>query len=221
MSFFIYAGLFRLSIIAAGVGCVVMGYRLFVMGVMPKNGSEIDANAGEIRLSLKNAAPGTCFAVLGVLAIALMIVQGNPELKMVQIQNKDRNQIELTWRSDSQDIYAAMNSGKAHEAAGRLGEAIRAYAKPFDGGRLSLLEAATPLRAISGVFLTQQRLDEAIAYARLAIQVDPENAGGLALIARIQSQRGKHQEAFEAISKAARIDSAFVEERDRMLERRP
>jgi hypothetical protein len=65
----IYAALFRLAIIDAGFGCVVTGYRLFVLGVMPKvphknseheySEIEIGVKIGEINLSMKNAAPGT------------------------------------------------------------------------------------------------------------------------------------------------------------------
>jgi hypothetical protein len=47
-------------------------------------------------------------------------------------------------------------------------------------GNLSLNAATALLRAIAGVYLKQKRLEETIAYASLAYQVDPDNAGGLA-----------------------------------------
>ena len=216
----IYAALFRLAIIAAGFGCVVMGYRLFVLGVMPKEGSEIDAKAGEIRLSLKNAAPGTCFAALGVFMIVAMLVQGNPEMRVLQVQTKGGTRWEVTWRSDGEDVLAAITRGQKHEQAGRLEEAIISYADPIKNGNLSMKEATGPLRAIAAVYLKQDRHDEAIAYASLAYHVDPDNANGLALIAQIQFHRGKHEEAIEAISEAARIDPAFIAQRDRMKEKK-
>ncbi|MCW5205025.1 hypothetical protein VU02_03775 [Desulfobulbus sp. N2] len=80
-SFVIYAAISRLAVIGAGFGCVVMGYRLFVLGVMPQSGSDIDAKGGQIRLTIKNAAPGTCFALVGLAMILAMLAQGNPERK--------------------------------------------------------------------------------------------------------------------------------------------
>jgi tetratricopeptide (TPR) repeat protein len=217
----IYAALFRLAVIAAGFGCVVIGYRLFVLGVMPQNGSELDAKAGEIRLSLRNAAPGTCFATLGAFMIIAMLVQGNPEKRELQVPTKEGTRREVTWRSGNEDIFVAIARGRKLEQDGLLAEAIKAYADPLKNGNLSLKEATGPLRAISAVYLKQDRHDEAIAYASLAYQIDPDNAEGSALIARIQLRRGQHEEAINAISHAARIDPAFIAERDRMKEQKP
>jgi cytochrome c-type biogenesis protein CcmH/NrfG len=69
--------------------------------------------------------------------------------------------------------------------------------------------------------MKQERLEEAFAYATLSYQADPGDAGGLALIARIESQRGHHGYAVEAISKAAEMDATFAAERDRMKEQKP
>ncbi len=217
----IYAALFRLAIIAAGFGCVVMGYRLFVLGVMPKEGSEIDAKAGEIRLSLKNAAPGTCFAALGVFMIVAMLVQGNPGKKVLEVPTKEGTRREVTWRSDGEDIFAVIARGQKLEQAGRLDEAIKAYADPLKDGNLAMKEATGPLRSIAAVYLKQDRHDEAMAYASLANQVDRENANGLALIARIQFRRGNYKEAVDAISEAARTDPTFIDERDRLKGQKP
>jgi tetratricopeptide (TPR) repeat protein len=215
----IYAALFRLSIVAAGFGCVAMGYRLFVHGVMPKEGSEIDAKAGQVRLSLKNAAPGTCFAALGVIMIFAMVVQGNPEKRIEEVPTKGGSSRKVTWRSDGEDVSPAMARGRRLEQAGRLNEAILAYAEPLKNGDLPLNVATQPLRAIAAVYLKQNRLEEAIAYSLLAYQVDPDDADGLALTARIQEGRGKHAEAINYISQAARIDNAYTAERDRLKQR--
>jgi hypothetical protein len=143
----LYAALFRLAIIAAGISCVTMGYRLFVLGVMPKDGSQIDASTGEIRLSLKNAAPGTCFAAFGVFMIIVMLVQGIPEMKVIEVPTKNGIRREVTWRSDDEDIYTALMEGQKLERNDLLDKAIKAYAKPFNDGHLSLKEAAAPLRS--------------------------------------------------------------------------
>jgi tetratricopeptide (TPR) repeat protein len=196
-----------------------MGYRLFVHGVMPKEGSEIDTEAGQIRLSIKNAAPGTCFAALGVLMIVAMAVQGNPEKKIEEVPTKGGSSRKVTWRSGGEDVSPAMARGRRLEQAGQLNEAILAYAEPLKNGDLPLDAATQPLRAIAAVYFKQHRLEEAIAYALLAYQVDPDDADGLALIARIQEGRGKHAEAVNYISQAARIDNAYIAERDRLKQR--
>ena len=78
--FLIYATLFRLAIIGAGVFAIVLGYKLFVRGVMPEGRTEGELDAGQIRLTVKNAAPGTCFALFGAAMVSVMLIQGNPEL---------------------------------------------------------------------------------------------------------------------------------------------
>jgi tetratricopeptide (TPR) repeat protein len=186
---------------------------------MPKKGSEIDAKAGEIRLSLKNAAPGTCFAAFGVFMIVVMLIQGNPEKKVIKTQTKEVISQEVTWRSDDEIILTAMTRGRKLEQAGEFKEAIKAYVDPLKNGDLSLKEVVGLLRAISTVYLKQNRQDEAYAYASFAYQVDPSNAEGLVLIARIQFHRGKNDEAIKAISEAARIDPSFIIERDQMKEK--
>jgi len=221
IEFIIYAAIYRLGIIAAGFGCVFMGYRLFVLGVMPREGSDVDAQAGEIRLTLKNAAPGTCFAAFGVFMIITMLVQGNPEYRLSDIASKEGTRREVNFRSENGDVSAALKRGGKLEATGQLDEAIKAYAEALINGKLPMLKAAGPLRAIAAVYHKQGRHDEAIAYARLTYQIDPDNASGLALIARIQISRGNHEEAIKAISRAADIEPAFVAERDRMKEQTP
>jgi hypothetical protein len=78
--FLIYATLFRLAIIGAGVFAIVLGYKLFVRGVMPDGRTAGELDAGQIRLTVKNAAPGTCFALFGAAMVSVMLIQGNPEL---------------------------------------------------------------------------------------------------------------------------------------------
>ncbi len=64
--FLIYAELFRLAVIAAGMVAVVLGYKLFVRGVTgSEGGSNVGAEAGPIKLTLANAGPGLGFALFG------------------------------------------------------------------------------------------------------------------------------------------------------------
>lgn len=97
-SFILYLVFFRLAIIAAGVISIILGYRLFIAGVWPKIGSgegeSVEAKFAGSSITLKNAAPGTCFALFGLLIISFMFVRGGPELTLKavgeagQIENK-------------------------------------------------------------------------------------------------------------------------------------
>ncbi|MCI5180320.1 MAG: hypothetical protein D3911_13545 [Candidatus Electrothrix sp. AW3_4] len=240
----VYAIFYKVAVIGAGFGCIVMGYRLFVLGVMPKKGSEIDAQSGEIRLSVKNAAPGTCFTALGTLMIVVMLVQDSPELKTVsekstQIiedagsdsgsippENSEKKASEtviqkdiVIMRSGSEDVFTAIELGKQFEQSDQFDKAIEIYSEPLKNGKLSLKNAADALRAIAAVRLKQGRYDEASAFAWLADQSEPENAEGLALIAKIEFHRGNYALADEKISQAAYIDSAFAIERDELKDK--
>jgi hypothetical protein len=72
----IYALLvYRLTVLLCGFGSVVMGYRLFRLGVFEKAG-ELKANWGGNAVLLKAAAPGTFFALFGSAVIAFAIWKG-------------------------------------------------------------------------------------------------------------------------------------------------
>lgn len=84
--FVIYLVLFRLSIIAAGIISVILGYRLFIKGVFPRGdipqsagGHSVDAEVAGAKFKLLNAAPGTCFALFGAIILVAMFVTGGPE----------------------------------------------------------------------------------------------------------------------------------------------
>ena len=85
-AFIIYLILFRLAIITAGAISIVLGYRLFCKGIgwTERSGKGTDASAkvGHFSFTLKNAAPGTCFALFGVVLISVMFATGGPELTL-------------------------------------------------------------------------------------------------------------------------------------------
>ncbi len=80
--FLIYATLFRLAVIAAGVLIIVLGYRLFAQGIAASASSETAASGGGFSLTLKNAAPGTSYALFGAILISVSVIKGSPELIM-------------------------------------------------------------------------------------------------------------------------------------------
>lgn len=79
----IYLITFRLAIIVAGIIAIYLGYKLFIKGFWPehndKEGTSFDAKIVGSHFKLKNAAPGTFFALFGVIIIAIMLIIGSPE----------------------------------------------------------------------------------------------------------------------------------------------
>lgn len=68
--------IYRLAMIGTAVTCIVLGYRLFSKGVFPEKGTAIDGKVPHVHLSIKNAAPGTCFAFFGCFIIVVMLFRG-------------------------------------------------------------------------------------------------------------------------------------------------
>jgi hypothetical protein len=66
---------YRLVVLLCGFGSIVMGYRLFRVGVFEKAG-ELKANWGGRSFLLKAAAPGTFFALFGSAIIAITVWKG-------------------------------------------------------------------------------------------------------------------------------------------------
>lgn len=89
VGFLIYAAVFRLAVVGAAVVTIILGYTLFVRGVMPRQSTDAGAEAGGVKLSVRNAAPGTCFALLGAAILAAMLAHGNPMLEMQRVQNTE------------------------------------------------------------------------------------------------------------------------------------
>ena len=67
--------IYRISTVAAGLAIVFMGYRLFRVGVFERAG-DLKASWGEKALVLKQAAPGTFFALFGAFIICLSVSGG-------------------------------------------------------------------------------------------------------------------------------------------------
>jgi hypothetical protein len=89
--FFLYATIFRLAIIAVGMLSVVLGYRLFIAAAQTGGTSSKETAFGTkmvgLEFILKNSAPGTFFAIFGMIIISVMLVEGNPELVLKSLSH--------------------------------------------------------------------------------------------------------------------------------------
>ena len=67
-----YVLVWRLCVLACGLVCVVLGYRLFLSGFAAQQGS-VEAGVGGNSLKMSNVAPGTFFALFGASIIATLV----------------------------------------------------------------------------------------------------------------------------------------------------
>jgi hypothetical protein len=70
----LYAILYKVACLATGLACVVMGYGLFMAGIMSPE--SLKAAGGSNSLELTQAAPGTLFALFGCVVIAVVVRKG-------------------------------------------------------------------------------------------------------------------------------------------------
>lgn len=80
--FFIYASIFKVSLIACGGLCIYLGYRLLKTShdSDPNMPTTVKADLGKGIISLKTATPGAIFAVFGGLILGLMLFMDSPEM---------------------------------------------------------------------------------------------------------------------------------------------
>lgn len=67
--------LFRTIMVLVGLAFAYLGYSLFKIGVYEKAG-ELKAAWGDRNLALKQAAPGTFFALFGVIVVGISVMRG-------------------------------------------------------------------------------------------------------------------------------------------------
>ncbi len=221
--FLIYATLFRLAIIGAGVFAIVLGYKLFVRGVMPESRTDSEFQAGEIRLTVKNAAPGTCFALFGAVMVSVMLIQGNPEL-LLDRKTSDGSDQRITLRGEdpSPVAAAAMNStGFRHYVDGILDGSKNVDAAIDEQAQVlkantTLADAAEPLSHLAALYLAEgKRVDtelagKALGLTEVVYQVAPSDADNLATMAWAQWYLGDRDRAERAMAKAAKADTRYA-----------
>jgi hypothetical protein len=221
--FLIYATLFRLAIIAAGVFAIVLGYKLFVRGVMPEGRTEGELDAGQIRLTVKNAAPGTCFALFGAAMVGVMLIQGNPELLFDRTAS-DGGAEHITLRGEEPPPApaTAMNGpGFRQHIDGILQGSTDIDGAISDQARAlrqdePLVDAARPLSHLAALYLAEpDRIDAELAGKALALtevvnQVAPNDADNLATMAWAEWYLGDRDRAERAMAKAAAADGRYA-----------
>jgi tetratricopeptide (TPR) repeat protein len=207
--FLLYAAAFRLAIIGAGVVSIVLGYKLFVQGVIRGGRTDAEAQLGDIRLSVRNAAPGTCFALFGVVIIVIMFIQGSPELTLRtagDAVNIEKGAITETAAQASRHLWQEIGlkggdsvadakitkefEERLHKAAvllrkGQEQRALEAYSKSLEVPGLSTSQAAISLNQLTRLYLARDQIEIAYTLATLAVLFDPTVADYHDALARV------------------------------------
>jgi tetratricopeptide (TPR) repeat protein len=220
IEFLIYATLFRLAIIVAGIVSIVLGYRLFLSGVMSDKGTDATMQAGaSTKFTVKNAAPGTCFAMFGAAIIVVMLVQGNPELTFKQLPTANASSgqqgatVSGTIRGDgevgtleqSEAFDTLVDFGNQLREAGNHPAAIAAYARALTRANTRLARAAKPLSQLAWIFTQDGRIDEALLLARLATGINAQDAGYLAILSQALLKHGDDVQALQVARDAVQM----------------
>jgi len=228
-----YLASYRLSIIAVGALCIVLGYRLFCKGLYPHSeieSSEFIAKFGETELSLTSAGPGLFFALFGVLVISIMVFQGNPEISLKQGNSKESakqkgkkeyyyenvpdkltennsSQIELTMRGnyDTEDpVLLKINQGKRFESEGNIAKAIEMY-------RDALVMVSPAMNGLAWLYSAERNINHDLAeqLSKVTIQICPDEANYWDTLSEIYFKKKMYIQALKTKRKAASIDKSF------------
>ncbi len=218
--FIIYLTVFRMAIITAGVISIILGYRLFCRGILSGNGSgkgtDVSVNSGWFRIFLRNAAPGTCFALFGVIIISSMSVTGSPQMtiKMMREANalssgiespesEKRKTMELTMKgSDGDTFEAIVRKGKFYEEQGDSNKAIAEYQR-------ALTILASPMNNLAWHYQEQGEIEKALPLSRIAVEFSPDEANFLDTLAGILYKTGEYTEAYSLMQRAAELDAKY------------
>jgi tetratricopeptide (TPR) repeat protein len=182
--FIMYVTFFRLAIVTAGIVSIVLGYRLFCKGVWPNSGGEgstVNASFAGQSFTVKNAAPGTCFALFGVIIISTMLATSPPELSQAV-----SGEIKVRGSPKVQPLISEMPTDRLQE---RLGEAVRAYRSQrefkgadalFDKIRTDLTTSidhvALLYNELALRYLEEAQNDKAMTHVQIAVVLKPEDS---------------------------------------------
>jgi tetratricopeptide (TPR) repeat protein len=203
-AFILYLAAYRLAVIAAGVTCIVIGYRLFAIGVVPAAAPDAASQHGDIRakiagagIALRNIPAGTCFALFGAAIISIMIVKGSPEVTMELLDNGASKAAVRGGETAEMQLYSrsALDQLKHGEKAEALSTVQNA-----------LKELAAPINDFAWVLLkTNPEPPQAALLAQTAVSIAPREANFLHTLAEIEYHNGDQQQAIRTLERAHRI----------------
>jgi hypothetical protein len=204
--FVVYAIVFRVAMISAGALAVFFGYRLFVLGVMPKEGSDIESEAGNVRLTIRNAAPGTCFALAGVAIIGLMAGQGNPAYETSRQLGSETTSMRGGEQMPEAAQVGSVPIGDDSEDIRRMRlQLLGKLADPM----VTMAESKPVLMGLAAADLQRGRNREAGVYALILYGFAKDDPRVLGLNAKVEEGLGNDKGAMRFMNEAKKIDPDF------------
>lgn len=219
-----YLAVFRLGVLGAGIICVVLGYFLFrgESGTGSRQGNtSIDASIAGSKFSVKNAAPGTAFALFGAALIVSMIWLNGPELNYKTLTKElaetggtqPAGGFQLTMRGDGDQRGTGIEGLNANGAKlqhdNRLAEAQKEYEK-------ALRIMSEPMNNLAWLYYLQGDLTKAAPLAEMAVNISPERAEFLSTLGMIRAKSGKVQEAILLLERASTINPKYLNDLNRI-----
>jgi len=204
----VYLIVFRLAIIAAGTISIVLGYKLFVKGVFSGNsgGTGVEAEVGALKMSMKNAAPGSVFAFFGALVIGIMLVQEPPGLDHENGRTKLRGE-------DPGLAKPAQETNRQGATNGDLEAAVQSLIESADRYPNGINSLARHLARFSNGqamwFYEQSQLNKALPLADIGVRLAPEDSDHLDTRAQILFAMQRYEEAIEVMQRAAALNPAY------------
>lgn len=217
-TFIIYLILFRLSIILTGLVSITLGYKLFAKGVFANGkpsigGTDFQASIAGNNINMKNAAPGTMFALFGVILISVMVWNSSPELVKESLKTFDEgknkgNSTKVTLRlrnEDTEKLKAMMQEVVNTQMA--TGGALKFL---FDEGKYekALMNIANHLNALAWQYKEKGRLEDALPMSKLAVSFCPKEPNFLDTLAETYFELQRYDLAIEYMEKVCSYDKS-------------
>ena len=223
LSFYLYAACFRLGIIAAGIICIYLGYRMFCQGLYTNDDNDKDmefqASFAGFKFVLKNAAPGIFFAAFGSVIISIMIYSGNPELIMEHqdhVSQEAASENKTQTKTLEKSSYMETRSGKQDNFSSLVAQADQAlHKKDYPTGMRILLEtmqiAAEPMNELAWQWCSHRPdyLDRALALCKATMAISPGEGDYQDTLSYILYKKELYVEAYEAKLKAINFDEKY------------
>jgi len=228
--FIIYALIFRICVMITGIISIILGYRLYVEGLFSEHNlksASLKASIGGWKLALKNAGPGTFFALFGLIIIISMIQNGNPELVLKKYSNQGESAQSLTKGKAQNAGDASNNTITSVHIRGQqnqkcvfcalldkteqcrknqdIGGEIKAYKKALE-------QIADPLNELAWLWYENdnKKLQESLVLIQAAIIFKPDDADYWDSMAEILFKLKSYNQAYNAIIKASKLNNEYV-----------
>lgn len=183
----LYLLISRTAIVIAGIVSLWLGYKLLARSDTRTSNPDqksaastsIEASVVGTRISLKNAAPGTAFALFGALLIIVALIQSSPSVSIETIQKSVSTvppngsvtqETRFEARGGVEDsVILLTNMGRERENQHDLNGAVEKYQQ-------ALTVLAEPMNDLAWLYLTEDkaRVKEALGLATLAVQLRPD-----------------------------------------------